>query len=169
VGKLDPTDKEISLLSKMFLEAARHKGTEVTIQLVDKENSDRTFQNDPNYAYFQEHDIDLILDERPDVKVLKSLNWYNEEDELLPILGYISLKDINDEHVEVLKGTKVKLPFKLVGNEMERDYQIEEVKFSSYYVWVCKLVPDREEPDYEEDVSTNADQDTDFTFLKKDN
>lgn len=168
MGNLDPSDKEVSLLSNMFLESAKQKGTEVVLSPIDKDNTDRTFQNDPEYAYLEDEDVNIILDERPDIKTLKSLNWYNEEDDLLPLLAYLSVKDIDEEYREVLKGAKVKVPFKLVGSDMVQKYIIEEVKFSKYYVWVCKLVPDREEPPFEDDVSENVGQDSDFRFLKVD-
>lgn len=166
MGSFDPSEKEIGLLSKMFLEAAAQKGTRVTISLVDKDNTDRTNQNDPNYSYFEDEDIDIILEERPDIKTLKSLNWFNEEDELLPILAYFSIKDVDDEYMEILKGTKVNLPYKVVNSEMGEKYIIEDIKFSNHYVWVGKLVPDRDRPDYQSDVDDNSTQDSDFEFLK---
>jgi len=163
MGFLDPNSDEIKLISGFLLEAGFMLGTKVKMYLVNKANLD--VYHDPSYDYEEEIEIDIVLDQRPQTKVLRHLHWYNENEEILPILAYISRYDWDDDFVSALKGLKLELPYQIGLNEGTRVYEVSDAKaFAPDGVyWVCRLTPVREEFVQEHKESK---QDPNYQFLR---
>lgn len=163
MGQLDPSmSVEMEMLSKQMLEAAKFWGTRVTISLV--EDFELDIYQDPDYSFKPPESLDIILDQRPNVKVLRSLNWFNEDDEILPILAYISRDDVNSDQIEVLRGVRVELPYQIGLSEGTKLYKIGDARAMppGGLFWVCKLVPVREE--FVNDIDTEE-QNPNYTYL----
>lgn len=167
MGSLDPNIKELSTLSKLQLEAAKQLGTEVEISFVQSTDLDN--QHDPSYTFSTPKNISIILNERPQREVLRSLDWYNEDDEFTPLLAYISREDNEGLNIDMIMGTKVELPYKISGSAGTKIYEVLDVKSvpPSTLMWVCKLVPVRGKFDNEVDKNVNQDSDN-FDILKVD-
>lgn len=168
MGFYDPNPKEQSFISDMHLEAARLFGTEVTIELIH--TTDLNDQHDPSHTFEPPETLDIILDERPDQKLLRSLNWYNEDEEIQPIIAYISKEDNDNVNLEIINGIELELPYDINGSTGTRKYEIGKVQANQPgpLYWICQLVPVREEDDYASEVESNTDQDSKFTYLKVD-
>lgn len=167
MGNLDPNSLELSTLSSMQLEAAKQYGTEVTIKFVDTVTLDN--QHDPSYSFNSPESLDIILNERPHREVLRSLNWYNEDDEFRPLIAYISREDKDGLNIEMLMGTQIELPYQISNSVGTKLYEVSDVKSMapSTLTWICKLVPLRDE--FDNETNTNSEQDTDnFDYLEVD-
>lgn len=163
MGLLDPNmSNEMVMLTSQMLEAAKFWGTKVTIRLVENVNLD--IYHDPDYDLKPPEELDIILDQRPNIKVLRSWNWYNEDDEILPILAYISRDNINSDQIEVLRGVRIELPYQIGLNEGTKLYKVGDARAfpPAGLYWVCRLVPVREK--FENEVDTET-QDPNFTYL----
>lgn len=166
MGNLDPSEKEMELLSKMQLEAAKMKGTEVEINLVD--DFDLDINHDPEYKFLEGDSLDIILEERPSERFLKSLGWYSEEEDDLPLIAYISRDDWSGEKIKLLEGVKIILPFQISSEHGTRDYEIIKVKAlpPNGIAYVANLVPIREK--YEEEKEKDNEQNINYHILNKD-
>lgn len=168
MGSLDPTDRELSLLAQMQLEAGRMKGTEVSIEFV--ESTTLNNQHDPEYSFSLPENLDIILQERPDKELLRSLDWYNEDEENQPIIAYITKEDLNGNNIDILLGTEVVINYDIQDSVGNRRFEIGKVKMipPGSLVYVVQLVPVRDEYDYDTPVSNNIDQDSGYSILKVD-
>lgn len=164
MGIYDPSEVELEMLSNYLLEAANHFGTRVNIEFVSSTSLDN--QHDPSYTYLPPMELDIILDERPNIEVLRSLNWYSEDEDQLPFLAYISKADINGLPINTIKGTRISIPYTINDSSGIRKFTVSEAKAAppnSVY-WVCKLVPEREV--FTSSAESNPKQDPNFTYLR---
>lgn len=157
MGSLDPSQRETKLHAKQFLEAAKLQGTHVKVKLVL--DVTRDLYKDPDYEYKDRREMDVILDVRPNRNVLESYGWYNEHDEQIPVIMYMTKYDEQENIVKPTVGTIVSLPYELAEDEkFERHYQVANAVLENpnSWLWVCKLAPYRKpahntEPEYELD------------------
>jgi len=174
MGFLDPIKKERDLQRKFFIEAAYMKGTEVTLVLPTE--VDRNIYHDPEIDSYEEGlEIDIILDQRPDRRMLEKLNWYKEEDDILPLVAYIgSIKSIRDEefvkpeeypeYLKVMRESIIKVETQMIEEFEEDQYLISDIAKTPYYVWVCKLTPYRYDH-IEEDIG-KENQEANYNILR---
>lgn len=158
MGRLDPTYNELNLIADFMTEAAYLLGTHVKVKIVKSESRD--LYRDPLYEYNDPIEIDLIIDEHPKIKTLVGLNWYNEDDPVLPILAYISTRDRDRVGLTPLKGTIIEMPYALRAGDIQ-DVRLLEVSDAQgmgpgSVFWVCKLVPHRE--DFINELDPNQDE-----------
>ena len=163
MGKYDPTEKEMSLLSRMHIESARHRGTEVKINFVEDTNLD--INHDPEYDFLDGEDLYLILDERPSEQLLRSLDWFSEDEENLPLIAYISREDWIKDKLNLLEGVKIEIPYKVSSNEGTREFEIIKVKAlpPNQIAYVAHLVPLRGE--YIEEKEGSTEEDVNYKYL----
>lgn len=166
MGSLDPSDEELSLLSKMQYEAAKQKGNKVSVKFVD--NVELNNQHDADIDYDTLEELDIILQERPRKKVLRAYGWYNEDEEYVPILAYISKENWDGENLDLLRGMQIELPYNINNDNNSKIYSIAQVRAvpPKSLFWVCKLVPYRE--DFDNNVEDNENQDDGYNYLKVD-
>lgn len=167
MGYLDPDSSELSMISQMHLEAARQQGVEVSIEFI--KSTELNNQHDPTHTFELPESLDILLDERPKKEVLRSLDWYNEDEEFKPLLAYISKEDIESENIDILLGTEIELPYQINSSQGAKRYEISDAKAipPGPLYWVCKLVPVK--GDYDNNVDENINQDEDnYEFLKVD-
>jgi len=165
MGQFDPSTRETKLFVNQFLEAAKLQGTAITIMVVTK--VDRDLYKDPDYTYEHAQKLDVILNERPNRYVLDSYGWYNEDDEVVPMIMYVAKFDQQGKVMKPLTGSVVILPYELAEDEkLDRAYMVSQTTLTnpSSWMWVCKLTPyrhptEKEEPHPEYEVDPN------FEFL----
>lgn len=141
MGRLLHSEKEQNLYSDMMLEAGRMMGVPIKVKLVIDPNLN--MYHDPEYDYSALRDLDILVDENPQVKVLRNLNWYNENDEVLPILAYFSKRDYRDLNLEILMGAELEFPYRLSGAVKTKTYKVMDARAfgPGPLYWVCKLTP----------------------------
>ncbi|AMM44838.1 hypothetical protein SP15_039 [Bacillus phage SP-15] len=168
MGLFTPDNQEFDLLAGFFNEAAHLLGNPVKVKL--SQLTGRDFYSDPEYEHSLPKEIDIIFEDNPRVKTLKDLHWYNEDAEVLPVIAYISSKDVNNFNLNPLEGTVVELPYKIGGKHQTSIFEIQEPKgFGPNQVyWVCKLVPYRAETSDKivEEVKSDSKQDDNFDLIK---
>ena len=167
MGNLDPKVLELNTIARLQLEASKQYGTDITIKFINSTTLDN--QHDPSYNFSDSKELPIILNERPQKEVLRSLNWYNEDDEFTPLLAYISRIDEEGLNIDMLMGTLVELPYKISGSAGTKLYEVSDVKSvpPSSVMWVCKLVPIRDT--FDNEPESNLEQDSDnFDILKVD-
>jgi len=166
MGNLDPSDRELSLLSKMQYEAAKQKGNKVTVSFVD--NVTLNNQHDADIDFSVPEEIDIILDERPRKEVLRTYGWYSEDEDYVPLLAYISKEDWDGNYINLLRGMKVELPYEINSVEGTKIYKISQVRAvpPKSLFWVCRLTPYRD--DFDNEVDENTNQDSNYEQLTVD-
>ena len=165
MGWLSPNVQETNIYSNMMLEAARMLGTNIKISFVESSNLD--MYSDPNYVYKPPKEMDLILEDHPRYKVLRDLNWYNEDEEIQPLLAYLSKRDYDNFNVEVLIGTIIELPYIIDDRVRNKTYKVMEAKSfgPGTFFWVLKLVPMRD--DYMPDKPFDHDDGYNYLNVRK--
>ena len=145
MGVLDPKRKERDLLRNFFLGSARMRGTEVTITIPKKKFRD--IYNDPIIDEYDDPiEIDIILDQRPDRKMLENLNWFKEGSNTLPLVAYIGSKfPRKDAYLQVIREAIITIPNQMIEDFREDKFVISDIHKTPYYVWMCNLTPYREE------------------------
>lgn len=142
----NPDSQELDLLQTMFYEASVLTGTDgITFTLYNKyEDSDT---NEGLYSEPVSFTSGVFYDETPSIRTLKSLNWYVEDEEILPSIVYIPVKlmsladDFQElEIVSVREGSKLVIS---IDPSYTKEYMIKTVKapFRNNVFYTCKLVP----------------------------
>lgn len=163
MGSLDPSEKEMSLLSKFHIESAKLRGTEVTINYV--EDTDLDVNHDPEYEFVEGEQLHLILEERPSERLLRSLDWFNEDEEDLPLIAYIAREDWDENKLHLLEGTRIELPYQISSEVGSKLYEMIKIKAlpPNGLAYVCQLVPLREE--YEEEKEEDSEENINYSYL----
>jgi len=177
MGLLDPVRGERDLLRKFFIESAYLRGTEVTLILPEEVN--RNIYHDPEIdTYLDGIEIDIILDRRPDRRMLEDLNWYKEDSDILPLVAYIgSIRSVNEneeneeienedypEYLKVMRESIIKVETQMIEEFEEDWYLISDIVKTPYYVWMCNLTPYRY--DFEEDGINEENQEGNYNILR---
>ncbi len=144
MGWLSPNLRETNMYSNMLLEAARMMGTNIKIQFVSSVALD--VYHDPTYQYHPPKELDMILEEFPKQKFLRDLHWYNEDEEIQPLLAYLSKRDYDNFNIEALIGIIIELPYVINDRVKNKTYKVMEAKAfgPGPLFWLLKLVPVRE-------------------------
>ncbi len=137
MGLISPNTTEINLLRDMFLEAGYLHGHEAIITIytsyTDGDAGSGVMGDPLTFSG------GIFFEENPSVKLLKSLGWYVEDEEILPSIVYIPAK-YDDRFIFVRPSSKITVR---VGDTFLKDYKISSVK--SPYVnpvfYTCKLIP----------------------------
>jgi len=164
MGQFDPSTREINLITGQFLEAAKLQGTSVRVKLVD--SAERDLYKDPDYKFKIVKDLDIILDEQPTRNILETYGWYNEHDEQMPLIAYISKHDDQGKLVRPTVGSMVIIPYTLAEDTiLERRYIVSDAKLTNpgSWMWICKLTPYRK--DFENERDPEEDYDDNFDFI----
>ncbi len=145
MGWLSPNIQETNLYSNMLLEAARMLGTNIKIKFI--ESVDLDIYTDPKYVYKPPKELDMLLEEHPRQKFLRDLHWYNEDEEIQPLLAYLSKRDYDNFNIEALIGIIIELPYVIDDKVRNKTYKVMEAKAfgPGPFFWILKLVPLREE------------------------
>lgn len=135
--RMVPDNNELSLLRDMFYDAASMYGEECSITLYNSYSSD---DFDGTLGDPITYNVGVFFEEYPQVRLLKSLNWYSEDEEILPSILYIP-KVINGSEIEIREGSRVDV--KIDGGNFNKSYKISSVKvpYNNVIFYICKLVP----------------------------
>lgn len=130
------------IVRKMFLEATQAVGCTAIYHEVKTLEED--IYNDPSTEYLEPLTLDVLFDENPKVRVLKDLGWYNEDEEIRPLLIYLPIyKNLNNEVLNVIENSLVEIVY--LGINKKRTFRITTKRLDSLFgnYWICKCVPER--------------------------
>lgn len=130
------------IVRRMFLEASETMGcTALFYELITDE---KDFYKDTINLYKQPLKLEVIFDDNPKVKMLKNLGWYNEDEEIRPLLIYLPIyKNQEKDLLNVRENCIVEILY--FGVDKTGKFRISAKRLDSLYgnYWVCKCVPER--------------------------
>ena len=165
--RIQPSQKELDLLIRGFCEGAFMRGYPATLKLFQNYecNNFSTEGIEP-----VEIDADIYFEEFPSVRLLKSLNWFTEDEESQSSILYICLKPDGKDYLKVIEKSLVTIRD---SQGTPKTFIITNVKsfMSQAVFYICKVVTHTEsvkkiEPINTKEVETKKGN---FVFLKKDN
>lgn len=165
MGTLTPSNKEILLFRRMFEEKTKLLGIAGKFFQVKAYNQDyrRDFDKvtfeDPIYFQF-------IFESHPQIRTLKNLNWYNEDEDILPCLAHLPWF-VDEKEIKPSLGALIGFDDPLSG--VERKFQVVDINANSFYTveYVVKLVPYREQVQLGLPEDPTAEDDTNYDYLNK--
>jgi len=167
MGVFDPSPKELSLISDFHLEAGKLLGTEVKIKFIDDRELD--LYNDPNYDFESDMSLYIILDQRPRIRILEKLGWYDEDQDDLPMLAYFAKENLEGVDIKPVRGVQLLFEYSLEGED-QRLFEITKshAQMPGPLYWVCALVPVRDKFSMESDIDEDFEhvQDGNYEMLK---
>ncbi|AWD93020.1 hypothetical protein HSE3_gp068 [Bacillus phage vB_BceM-HSE3] len=135
---------EVDLFLAQFYESAKLLGNASLLEQLNPASSSDLY-NDPNYIYEPALEVDIILDENPEIRYLKSLGWYVEGAEMTFILAKIPARTEQGVDLDIREGVRVTIGHKFHpdGWRGGRSFLISNVKGSGTQslFYICKLVP----------------------------
>lgn len=154
-----PTDKEVSYQRKQFYESLRLQGIPATIYSIKPCVDSHDFYGDideRSRPYEEGFNTLITYDVLPTIKTLRSLGWYNENEDL-PIIAHIPMvyEDTENGNLTEFK-PKIDDKIKLVSNPNDpedadtRMYLIKKLKgvgFPSVIYYIANVVPYRRNRD----------------------
>ncbi len=130
------------IVRKIFLEASEAVGCTAIYREVKLTTKD--LYNDPTNHYEDPIVLEVLFDENPKVKVMKSYGWYNEDEEIRPLLIYLPIyKNIHRELLNVMEESIIEIVY--AGVEKRALFKISAKRLDSLFgnYWICKCVPER--------------------------
>jgi hypothetical protein len=134
--------RDSDIVRRMFLEATQTVGCTAVFHELKSATSD--LYNDPDTLYYPPVVLDILLDENPKVKMLKDLGWYNEDEEIRPLLIYLPIyKNQDKDLLNVRENCLIEVVY--MGVNTRSTFRISSKRLDSIYgnYWVCKCVPER--------------------------
>ena len=145
-GKLYPSEREIELYRKRFVEGAQMLGRSGYLSQVDFSNT-KILGTDTEYVYLPKVPVSYYLIERPKLKHLHAFGWNPEDKQHKPILCYLTFKDSDGNDIEPTEGAILEVSaranphfskyktnmFDIVGVQV--DFEMN--------MFICNLVPHR--------------------------
>lgn len=132
MGKLTVSNSEKDLWRNYYTEAMSLIGQECKVKMITKE---KDIYNDYTIEVKTTVDADLLFENNPK-PLLESFGWHLEDEEL-PFLAYLAIKDRDYEDMEVQKGMYIEIEGK--------EFQITRVRaeYITELVWIVTMVPRR--------------------------
>ena len=145
-GKLYPSEREIELYRKRFVEGAQMLGRSGYLSQVDFSNT-KILGTDTEYVHLPKVPVSYYLIERPKLKHLHAFGWNPEDKQHKPILCYLTFKDSDGNDIEPTEGAILEVSaranphfskyktnmFDIVGVQV--DFEMN--------MFICNLVPHR--------------------------
>lgn len=145
-GKLYPSEREIELYRKRFVEGAQMLGRSGYLSQVDFSNT-KILGTDIECVYLPKVPVSYYLIERPKLKHLHAFGWNPEDKQHKPILCYLTFKDSDGNDIEPTEGAILEVSaranphfskyktnmFDIVGVQV--DFEMN--------MFICNLVPHR--------------------------
>ena len=146
-GKLYPSEREIELYRKRFVEGAQMLGRSGYLSQVDFSNT-KVLGTDTIYNYLPKVPVSYYLIERPKLKHLHAFGWNTEDKQHTPILCYLTFKDANDNDINPSEGAILEIsarqtPHNNIYKTNKFDIVGVQVDFEMN-MFICNLVPHRE-------------------------
>lgn len=150
MGLFSYKESEFNMLKNVYTEANKLFGIECTYYpplSVDKDTA-----NDPFIVLGDGSEVSVIFDSHPKT-VLKSLNWYSQDKDILPLVAYISDISNSGETLNIAQYGKIKIPYVMKEHGTQL-FQIDKVQGDTLnpLIWTCSLVPCTEQLDYNPDT-----------------
>lgn len=159
-GKLYPSEREIELYRKRFVEGAQMLGRSGYLSQVDFSNT-KIIGTDTEYVHLPKVPVSYYLIERPKLKHLHAFGWNPEDKQHKPILCYLTFKDANDNDITPSEGAILEIsarqtPHDNIYKTNKFDIVGVQVDFEMN-MFICNLVPHREKQKPINPVPTSQD------------
>lgn len=168
-GTLYPSQKEINLYRKNFVEGANLQGRSGLLYEVDTETQLNT---DEYYVWKAPVTVSYYLVDNPKKSDLLKLGWYTEDPENKPILCYLTFLDSEEREINPSEGAIIEISTRYKphdGNSFQtRKFDI--VKVSTDYdlaMFICNLAPHRKQQTPINPVPTKDDMTNENRFLNR--
>lgn len=146
-GKLYPSEREIELYRKRFVEGAQLLGRSGLLYQV-KGNDTKILGTDEQFEYLTPVTVNYYLVERPKLKQMLSFGWNPEDKNHKPILCYLTFKDSDGNNINPTEGSILELSARQVphlNNYQTNKFEIEATQVDfEMNMFICNLVPYRE-------------------------
>lgn len=159
-GKLYPSDREIELYRKRFVEAAGLQGRIGLLHQVDTKNTETKF-NDSKYYYLKPVNVSYFLVNNPKLKLIQKYGWSKETKGYDPLICYLTFKDINGNNIEPTEGSILEISAREKAHEssyLSQKYDIVDMHIDfDMNMFVCNLVTHRDILEAAHTVNTKSD------------
>jgi hypothetical protein len=157
-GALYPSFKELDLYRKQFVEGATLQGRIGNLYQVDRESQINT---DEYYDWKSPVEVSYYLIDNPKKSVLLKYGWYTEDKSNLPIIAYLTFRDINNNPIYPSEGAILEISARLDPNgETFQTEKFDVVKVATdldLAMFICNLAPHRKRLDPKNPVPTKDD------------
>ena len=136
--------EDSEIVRRMVLEAAETMGCTALFYELKDNTYTKDFYNDPNTIYKAPITLEVLFDENPKVKVLKNLGWYNEDEEIRPLLIYLPIyRNVDKDLLNVMENCLIELVY--FGVNKKASFRIQAKRLDSLFgnYWICKCCPER--------------------------
>ena len=146
-GKLYPSEREIELYRKRFVEGAQLLGRSGYLHQVDNERT-KFIGTDTEYIHLPEVPVSYYLIERPKLKQLQMFGWNPEDKNHKPIICYLTYQDSDGNDIEPTEGAVLEVSAR--ANPHFNKYKTNKFDIVGVQVdfemnmFICNLVPHRE-------------------------
>lgn len=158
-------DSGTHLYRSWFKEMSFLLGFEVQYQYVINYNTSDFAETEKYAEYSDPIKTNIIFEENPKVKTLKTLGWYSENKEDSPIIAYLAF-DVPNLTVE----SKLTIPPFQEIRTSDKVFVVKDITTNLQFpdCWVVKLAPEYSTSKTTQQVITQEEenQDSGFTFLR---
>ena len=170
-GKLYPSEREIELYRKRFVEGAQLLGRSGYLHQVDNERT-KFIGTDTEYIHLPEVPVSYYLIERPKLKQLQMFGWNPEDKNHKPIICYLTYQDSDGNDIEPTEGAILEVSARQTPHDMQYiankfDIVAAKVDFEMN-MFICNLVPHREYAQPVNETETSQDPVNENKWFKRD-
>lgn len=170
MGLLTPTSDEADLMRRMFEERVKTVGIEAYYYEVKDLNLDELSRYD-RMEHFHPIKIDILFEEMPNPKTLRSLNWWDDSEDTVPPIAHIPWHVGPDSSYELKPVVGAFLEIMDPISKGSRFFEIQEINANSLYLInsIVKLSPARFPKDHRidnlEDKKAKPEGNTEYEYL----
>lgn len=144
-GSLFPSEREVELYRKRFVEGANLMGRLGLLHQVDQTKNIGT---DSYYNYLEAVEVSYYLIENPKIKLLQKFGWNPDDKDHKPIICYLTFKDSKNNDISPSEGAILEVSVRKdphTKEYMSRKFNIVGVNVDfDMNMFICNLVPYRE-------------------------
>ena len=144
-GSLYPSERETELYRTYFVEGANLQGR---VGLLHQVDTTKNINTDSSYTYLQAVEVSYYLVDRPKLKQLQRFGWNPEDKEHMPIICYLTFKDIKGNDILPSEGAVLEVSSRVQPHLKEyasKKFDIVGVQVDfEMNMFICNLVPHRE-------------------------
>ena len=170
-GSLYPSEREIELYRKRFVEGANLLGRTGLLYQVDMRNT-ANIGTDSYYAHLDPVEVSYYLIQNPKLKTLQKLGWNVEDNQTKPILCYLTFQDAEGNDIDPSEGAILEVSYRINPQKMKYkpekfDIVASQIDFEMN-MFICNLVPHRERTEPVNEASTPQDPINENKWFKRD-
>jgi len=134
--------QDSDIVRRMFWESSKAVGSTAIYHELAEVRKD--IYNDPTTKYCAPIVLEVLFDENPKVKMLRDFGWFNEDEEIRPLIVYLPIyRDDQRNLLNVQEHALLELVY--MGVNKTAWFRITAKRLDSLYgnYWICKCAPER--------------------------